>query len=804
MMEEILVIDDNEQIGRMLTNSVLPELGYRATIALTGQSGLDRLRVRPPDLILLDLQLPDMNGLDLLRILTQEGIDIPVILMTAHGSEMIAVEAFRLGARNYLIKPFSDAEARQVIDQALRERRLQRERDRLLNLLQQRVQELTVLTRVGKSVTALMDQRQLLDRIVEAAVYITQAEEGLLCEYDDQRNELLVRALRNVPTFSLASLRLDDSLVGQVIYSGKSLRLSSATTSEPITIMPGMTVQSTLQAPLQLGDRVIGALIVNNRRVKRAFSESDQYLLSALADYAAIAIENARLYHAARSSEARYRAIFSNASDMVLMLDAEWRIVSSNQSGARILGEEPDQLIGQPFQRWCSAQEWPMIVQALQRAVNDSPLPPFTVSLQRSSNELAVVELSAQRLDVEDRVLVACIGRDLTERRRLEQQLIQSDKLSALGQLVAGVAHELNNPLTSISGYTQLLLRNPNLDENTRIDLEQVWQQAERAGRIVRNLLMFAREHKPERSVVQINDVIHSALALQVYQLRVDNITVQLELDPNLPLTVADPHQLQQVLLNLITNARQAMNELGGGVLTIRTRLHDTLNGPEIEITVTDTGVGIPEHYLDKIFNPFFTTKPVGQGTGLGLSICYGIIQEHQGQIWAESRVGTGTTIFIRLPLVQPHDHEEVAETDLQPVQAESGPAQRVLVVDDEDSVRRMLQRLLSELGHQATAVGDVDTALQELAAHHYDLVITDLRMPKKSGFDLSAEISRAYPQLTDRIIFISGDTMSALQPQQKEQLQGRLLTKPFSIPQLAELLRNLPVQRTINSTEHP
>lgn len=162
-MEEILIVDDNEQISRMLATSVLPELGYRATTALTGQSGLERLRARQPDLILLDLQLPDMNGLDFLRILTQERIDIPVILMTAHGSEMIAVEAFRLGARNYLIKPFSDSEAREAIDQALRERRLQRERDRLLALLQQRVQELTVLTRVGKSVTALMDHRQLLE-----------------------------------------------------------------------------------------------------------------------------------------------------------------------------------------------------------------------------------------------------------------------------------------------------------------------------------------------------------------------------------------------------------------------------------------------------------------------------------------------------------------------------------------------------------------------------------------------------------------------------------------------------------------
>ncbi len=796
-MEEILVIDDSEHVSRMLAQTVLPELGYRAAIALTAKSGLERLRARLPDLILLDLQLPDMNGLDFLRILTQEGIDVPVILMTAHGSEMIAVEAFRLGARNYLIKPFSDAEAREVIDQALRERRLQRERDRLLQLLQQRVQELTVLTRVGKSVTALMDQRQLFDRIVEAAVYITQADEGILFQYVEQKHELIPLALRNVAVESLDRLRLPiaDSLVGQVVRSGKSLRLHRGMTDEPIAITATIVVQATLQTPLQVGDRIIGVLVVNNRRSNRAFSDSDQYLLAALADYAAIALENSRLYQAVQSSEARYRTIFANASDMVLLLDANWRIISGNQRSAQILDVTPDDLVGQPLQRWCLPQEWPTIAQALQRVAQGLPQPPFIISLQRTAYESATVELNAQRLEANDQLMIVCIGRDLTERRRLEQQLIQSDKLSALGQLVAGVAHELNNPLTSISGYAQLLLRNRTLNDEIRADLEQIRQQAERAGRIVRNLLMFAREHKPERLATQINEVIQSTLALQIYQLRVDNITVQLDLDPELPSTVADPHQLQQVFLNLITNARQAMNERGSGILTIRTKRYEAADGRYIEISISDNGVGIPAQYLDKVFNPFFTTKPVGQGTGLGLSICYGIIQEHQGQIWIESREGVGTTVFIRLPIVEASvgaPTPSSAATD-----AESGPQQRVLVVDDEEAVLRMLQRLLGELGHQTTVVSDVDSALRELATHPYDLVITDLRMPQKSGFDLSEEIQRLYPHLAERIIFISGDTLSTLKPHQKEQLHGRLLSKPFSIPQLAELLRNLPPRRT-------
>ncbi|GIV93888.1 MAG: hypothetical protein KatS3mg056_2597 [Chloroflexus sp.] len=183
------------------------------------------------------------------------------------------------------------------------------------------------------------------------------------------------------------------------------------------------------------------------------------------------------------------------------------------------------------------------------------------------------------------------------------------------------------------------------------------------------------------------------------------------------------------------------------------------------------------------------------KGTGLGLSICYGIIQEHKGQIWVESHEGIGTTVFIRLPVIS----TSITETSSpeQPFEIESGPRQRVLVVDDEETIRHMLQRLLGELGHQTTTVGDVDEAMKALATQPFDLVITDLRMPQKSGFDLSEAIRRTYPHLAERIIFISGDTLSSLKPEQKEQLRGKLLSKPFSIPQLAELLRNLPYRQT-------
>src|SRR5215207_2479034 len=272
-MEEILIIDDSQQICAMLAEYVLPELGYSSAIANTGRQGLNRLRQKLPDLILLDLQLPDISGLDLLRLIAQEGYDVPVILMTAHGSEGIAVEAFRLGARNYLIKPFSETEAQAVIDQALRERRLKREKEQLTRNLQQRVKELTVLYSIGQSVSSLLDLEELLVRIVEAGVYITRAEEGFLLLRDG--DELYLRAAKNLGEQRAQRLRMpiDDSMAGQVVRTGKPIRLDKASAGAALKVKTGFLVRAILQVPLTVGNTVIGVLAVDNQQSERTFSE---------------------------------------------------------------------------------------------------------------------------------------------------------------------------------------------------------------------------------------------------------------------------------------------------------------------------------------------------------------------------------------------------------------------------------------------------------------------------------------------------------------------------------------------------
>jgi two-component system NtrC family sensor kinase len=231
----------------------------------------------------------------------------------------------------------------------------------------------------------------------------------------------------------------------------------------------------------------------------------------------------------------------------------------------------------------------------------------------------------------------------------MEQQLQLAERLAAVGELAAGVAHELNNPLTAVQGFAQYLAGRENVDEATRDDLETIYREAQRATRITGNLLSFARKHKPEKGFFSINDIVEHSLELHAYRMKVNNVEVVEDLAPDLPRTMVDYHQMQQVFVNMIANAEQAMDEEGGrGRLVVRTeQLAET-----IRITFADNGPGMTGDVLKSVFDPFFTTKDVGRGTGLGLSICFGIVQEHGGRLYAESEPGKGATFVVELPVV--------------------------------------------------------------------------------------------------------------------------------------------------------
>ena len=237
--------------------------------------------------------------------------------------------------------------------------------------------------------------------------------------------------------------------------------------------------------------------------------------------------------------------------------------------------------------------------------------------------------------------------------------------MAAVGELAAGVAHELNNPLAAVQAFAQLLNDRDDLDETVRSDVETIYKEAQRASRITSNLLSFARRHVPEKRLISINEVIEKALELHAYRMKVNNIDLVMDLDPDLPMTMADFHQMQQVFVNIINNAEQAMTEAHGkGRLCVNTQRV----GGMLQIAFTDDGPGISADNLKRIFDPFFTTKEVGKGTGLGLSICYGLVQEHGGHLSARSKTGKGATFVVEIPILSKDERtaQEAASIQIQ------------------------------------------------------------------------------------------------------------------------------------------
>src|SRR5438132_1342909 len=358
------------------------------------------------------------------------------------------------------------------------------------------------------------------------------------------------------------------------------------------------------------------------------------------------------------------------------------------------------------------------------------------------------VTYSTPQLDEE----VLCVIRDVTDQKMLQEQLIQSEKMSAIGQLVSGVAHELNNPLAGISAFAQLLLTEKRFPPDQRTAAEMVYAEARRASRIVQNLLTFARQHKPERTPTSVNQVLDDTLELRGYELRVRGIDVVRDYDEQVPETMADAHQLQQVFLNLITNAEQAMerSERDKQRLTVRTRRA----GDMLRIDIEDTGPGIPPNLLERIFNPFFTTKPTGSATGLGLSISLGIVRDHEGRTWAENAPQGGARFIVEVPIVT---HRASGESQAIPLVPPQGDRLQILVVDDEASVRVSLQRYLAGRGHEVETTSSGREALGRLREGRFDAVIVDMRMPDVSGEELYRELQTTDPEHADRIIFTTG-----------------------------------------------
>ncbi|MDQ6872714.1 MAG: PAS domain S-box protein [Gemmatimonadota bacterium] len=480
-------------------------------------------------------------------------------------------------------------------------------------------------------------------------------------------------------------------------------------------------------------------------------------------------------------SESRYRHLFEDASDAIMTFDSLGRFTSVNDAGERISGYSRDELIGRFFGPLLPLTELPRAVLEFRKALSGQP-GQFESVVVRKDGERRHITITYSCPQRSREVL--CLIRDATEEKQLQHQLVQSEKMGAIGQLVSGVAHELNNPLASITAFAQLMLSDGNLTSEDRHATEVIANESRRAARIVHNLLTFARQHKAEKTYADINQVIENALELRGYDLSVRGIQIErIYADPP-PRTMADSYQLQQVILNLVTNAEQAMAgvERAHHRLTVRTRVE----GEAVRIEVEDTGPGVPADGLERIFNPFYTTKEVGHGTGLGLSISLGIISEHKGRIWAENVPGTGAKFCVELPLV---GSPAGSEATVPPPVLAAPQGLRILVADDEAPIRQALSRFLSKSGHVVVAVDSGSSALAAVSHHVFDAIFLDIRMPDISGQDVFEQWQTERPELARRVVFLTGDIVSEDLQQFLSGTGRPFIAKPFDLDVVVQFL---------------
>ncbi|MEP7324407.1 MAG: ATP-binding protein [Gemmatimonadota bacterium] len=544
--------------------------------------------------------------------------------------------------------------------------------------------------------------------------------------------------------------------------------------SRPVPDLPACW----LSIALESGRLANGAVVLGAGPDR--YGPRDLHILRAFAAIANLALEAGRLIDQVEQSRQSWSETVDAVSLALCLVDGWGRILRANRAFADLVNASPADVIGRPWMALVPASWGEAVQQAL-----DASGGRREIDLRAGDRSFAVSAFTTGS-DQQQRVLVFL---DRTERRRLQEQLVQSEKMSAVGQLVAGVAHDLNNPLASVLGFADFLVESPDVPPSIREPIRVIQEESLRAATIVRNLLGFARKQEHRRQHAAIGPLLESTLTLLRNQLMADRVEIVLNVLSELPGPPVNANQIQQVFVNLINNASQAIASTGQpGAITIT-----AYSEPEtIVIEVTDTGPGMPESLAAQVFEPFFTTKPEGQGTGLGLNICQGIIKEHGGRITLRTAPGQGATFRVELPLT-PDAEEETRKEAGDPV--EPAPL-RILLIDDEPHIVHYLRTTLEAWGHTVEAAVDGQAGLEMASQGEYELIISDLRMPRLGGQEFYEELLSKNPAIAQRVVFSTGDTLRGDTLSFLEREGRPYLSKPFSLAELRNLLARMGRER--------
>jgi two-component system NtrC family sensor kinase len=671
----LLLVGHQERVAGLL-QATPSARAYRLHESASIGDALAGARERVFDAALVDADcLPDA-GLEAIRRLKAAAPDAEIILIAAPADLASALQAYEREAFAFVQKPCERSQLVSTIERAVERRRMTIDNRRLL-------WELQTINEIAEGISRWLELEDVLTGALQRIVRAFDAAGGSIRLRDDVTGLYETRAVVGPSgvhqvwnTVGASRGRPSD----EVIATRRAVVVEDLVRVLPTEVCADLPIRSAVSVPMLAGADLLGTLSIGAAVASR-FDLADERLLASIAGQIVVAVQNARLHDSVRRGKREWERTFDAISDPIAVFDATGRVLRGNTAMAALVGRPITELRratchevgfcggGCPRCAVGRALGQDEVIRAEVTRADEQIFSVTTFPVAAGPDGASVVQVaknvteeirSARRLQQMSDELGMANGQLVTALRQLKStqaQLLQAEKLSAIGQLVAGVAHELNNPLTSVIGYAQLLE-----DELTRVsnpadqrpqsevaqDLRRIAEESGRAARIVRNLLAFARRQTAARVPQDLTDLVSRVLSLRSYDLRLNDVELVTELEPALPQVVADGAQLQQALLNLILNAEQAMRGRTVRRLTVGVRYDEEASA--VELYVADSGHGIDEANLSKIFDPFFTTREVGEGTGLGLSICYGIVRDHGGQISVTSRVHHGTTFSLLLP----------------------------------------------------------------------------------------------------------------------------------------------------------
>jgi len=709
------------------------------------------LSAREWDVILCDYSMPHFSALSALALLKETGLDIPFIIISGTIGEEVAVEAMRAGAHDYLMKD-NLARLAPAIERELEETKNRRERRGAKAELR------------GSEA----QYRRLIDTayegiwVADAKAHITYANQRLADMLGYTVEEMIGRSAFEV---------LDEATSEEVKASWQRR-------------LQGIKEQYDLRLRRKDGSNVWVILSATPIR------DEQGEVTGALAMLTDIT-ERKRVEEELRESQERYKGLVDTAFDGVV-IQQDRIIKGANRSYAEMFGYSIEELIGRDVLELIPPEQRDYV----RSKIAEDELVYETLGLKKDGTHINI-EVSAKNCLYEGEPARLAAVRDITERKKLEEQLRQSQKMEAVGQLAGGIAHDFNNLLTAITGYSDLAMRKLQAEDPLRRNLEEIKKAGDRAAALTRQLLAFSRKQVLQPVVLNINAVL-SELEKMLRRLIGEDVDLRTALEPELGSIKADPGQIEQVLMNLVVNARDAMPS--GGKLTIETenvyldeayaRQHTSVTpGHYVMLAVSDTGIGMDENTRVRIFEPFFTTKETGKGTGLGLSTVYGIVKQSGGNVWVYSEVGRGTTFKVYLPRVDEGAQEYKRTPEIEEILQGT---ETILLAEDEELVRALAREILETYGYRVLEASNGGAALLicEREKEPIDLLITDVIMPEMGGRQLVERLNQLRPEM--KVLYMSGYTDNAIVHQGVLDEGANFIQKPFAPDALARKVREV------------